>query len=86
MNRQQLPNPWSYSGLMPASVEQKAKSLLGQPVGISLKNGQGVSGIICSSDQTQVFVLQYLYAFQFATFHYNFEDVQDIIPFPPCQP
>jgi hypothetical protein len=70
---------------MPPSVEKKAKSLVGRPVGISLKNGQGISGVICSADTNQVFVLQYLYAFQFATFHYNFQDINDILPFPPCQ-
>lgn len=78
------PNPWSYSGGVPPSIEQKAKSLMGQPVGISLKNGQGVSGVICSVDAAQVYVMQYLYAYQFATFHYSFQDVQDILPFPSC--
>ncbi|WP_438448149.1 hypothetical protein [Gorillibacterium sp. sgz5001074] len=80
-----FPTPWSYNGGIPATVEQKAKRLTGQPVGISLKNGKGVSGVICSVDATQVYVLQYLYAFQFATFHYEFQEIQDILPFPPCQ-
>lgn len=81
----QFPNPWSFSGGMPKGVEQKARALIGRPAGISLKNGQGVSGVICSVDADQVYVLQYLYAFQFATFHYAFQDINDILPFPPCQ-
>lgn len=80
-----FPNPWSFTGGIPATVEQKARSLVGRPAGISLKNGQGVSGVICSTDAAQVYVLQYLYAFQFATFHYAYEDIQDILPFPPCE-
>lgn len=80
-----FPNPWSYAGGRLPSVEEKAESLIGRPAGISLKNGQGVSGVICSVEDGQVYVLQYLYAFQFATFHYPFQEIQDIIPFPPCQ-
>ncbi|TVY09021.1 hypothetical protein FPZ49_15650 [Paenibacillus cremeus] len=60
--------------------------LRGTPVGISLKNGQGVSGILCSVHSGQVYVMQYLYQSQFATFHYSFNDIRDIIPFPPCYP
>jgi len=81
-----FPNPWSYAGGRPPSLQQKAKSMIDRPVGISLKNGQGVSGVICSTDAQQVYVLQYLYAFQFATFHYTYDEIQDIIPFPACQP
>jgi hypothetical protein len=78
-------NPWSIPGGTAPTIEQKANSLIGQPVGISLKNGQGISGVLCSTDATQVFVLQYLYAFQFATFHYSYQDIADILPYPPCQ-
>lgn len=78
------PNPWSSSGSTPPSVAQKASMLIGKPVGISLANGQGVSGVLCSIENGEIFVLQYLYAFQFATFHYALQDVKDILPFPPC--
>ncbi|OLO25699.1 hypothetical protein BTR23_24305 [Alkalihalophilus pseudofirmus] len=65
-------------------MEQKALGLIGQPVGISLKNGQGVSGVLCSVGNGEVYLMQYLYASQFATFHYPFNNIQDIHAFPPC--
>lgn len=64
--------------------QQKLPYLMNRPVGISLANGQGVSGILCSVSDREIFVLQYLYHTQFATFHYTFEEIQDILPFPNC--
>nr|WP_240763199.1 hypothetical protein [Paenibacillus thalictri] len=69
----------------PGALEQKARSLIGRPVGVSLKNGQGVSGVLCSVESGQIFMMQYLYHTQFATFHYAFQDIADILPFPACQ-
>nr|WP_125666076.1 hypothetical protein [Paenibacillus baekrokdamisoli] len=66
-------------------IQQKAMHLIGHQVGLSLKNGQGVSGVLCSVHSGELFLLQYLYASQFATFHYPFSDVADILPFPSCQ-
>ncbi|RKN84831.1 hypothetical protein D7M11_12355 [Paenibacillus ginsengarvi] len=63
----------------------KARSFLGLPVGISLKSGQGVAGILCQVQSGEIFVLQYLYHAQFATFHYPFQDIQDIHAFPKCR-
>jgi hypothetical protein len=68
------------------SLHQKARSLLGQPVGISLRNGQGVTGVLCEMHGNEIFVLQYLYQSQFATFHYPFNEIQDIHGFPRCRP
>ncbi|WP_409340873.1 hypothetical protein [Paenibacillus sp. MBLB4367] len=62
----------------------KAQNLIGRNVGISLANGQGVSGVICGVRQNEVYVLQYLYHTQFATFHYPVSGIRDILPFPPC--
>ncbi|NLY30392.1 MAG: hypothetical protein GX047_07145 [Firmicutes bacterium] len=59
--------------------------LIGQPVGVSLVNGQGVSGILCDVSNNQVYLLEYLYQSQFATRHYSFAQIRDIHPFPPCQ-
>ncbi|OXM83561.1 hypothetical protein [Paenibacillus rigui] len=64
--------PWSY----------KVPYLLGKPVGISLKNGQGVSGVLCSVYDGQVYVMEYLYHTQFATKHYPVNAIQDMNPFP----
>ncbi|MBP3966450.1 hypothetical protein [Paenibacillus lignilyticus] len=66
------------------SVQQKAMYLTGRPVGISLRNGQGVSGVICGVQGGEVYVMQYLYATQFATFHYPFNQIHDILPYPEC--
>jgi small nuclear ribonucleoprotein (snRNP)-like protein len=60
--------------------------LMNQPVGISLVNGQGVSGVLCGVDQNNVYLLEYLYQTQFATKHYSFQEIQNISPFPRCQP
>ncbi|MFC0215509.1 hypothetical protein ACFFK0_24245 [Paenibacillus chartarius] len=78
-------NPWSFQGGKPPGLAVKAKRLMGQPAGISLINGQGVSGVICNVDRGQVEVLQYLYGFQFATFHYALDEIADILPFPNCR-
>lgn len=64
---------------------QDLNSLIGKPVGVALKSGQGVSGVLCSFDSTQVYILQYLYHTQFATMHYPYRDIMGILPFPPCQ-
>ncbi|SDX75781.1 hypothetical protein SAMN05518855_1020104 [Paenibacillus sp. CF384] len=66
------------------SLQQKAMYLTGRPVGISLRNGQGVSGVICGIQGGEVYVMQYLYATQFATFHYPLNQIQDILPYPAC--
>lgn len=60
--------------------------LIYQPVGVSLVNGQGVSGILCGFDQGSIYLLEYLYQSQFATKHYQYSEIQDITPFPSCSP
>ncbi|TYP79502.1 hypothetical protein [Paenibacillus methanolicus] len=77
------PNP----GPLPGSswtVQQKAMALIGRTAGLSLRNGQGVTGVVCGVQGGEVYVMQYLYARQFATFHYPLQDVSDILPFPGC--
>lgn len=63
---------------------QKAMYLIGQPVGVSLVNGQGVTGVLCSISHGEVYLLEYLYQNQFATKHYSFNQIQDINAFPGC--
>lgn len=58
--------------------------LINRPVGVSLANGQGVSGILCSVANGQIYLLEYLYHSQFATKHYSFDEIQDVLPFPGC--
>lgn len=58
--------------------------LLGQPVGVSLVNGQGVSGILCSLSGGTVVIQEYLYQNTFAAKQYPFSAIQDINPFPGC--
>ena len=58
--------------------------LLHRPVGISLVNGQGVSGVLCSYDHANIYVMEYLYQTQFATKHYAYHEIQNISPFPSC--
>jgi hypothetical protein len=61
-----------------------AIGLLGQPVGVSLVNGQGVSGILCSISEGTVVIQEYLYQNQFATKQYPFYAIQDVNPYPGC--
>ncbi|MDQ6419629.1 hypothetical protein RB620_09315 [Paenibacillus sp. LHD-117] len=63
---------------------QKALMLVGQPVGVSLKNGQGVSGVLCSLDNNTVVLTEYMYQSQFASKHYPFSAIQDINGYPGC--
>ncbi|MHB8171721.1 MAG: LSm family protein [Thermincolia bacterium] len=60
--------------------------LLHHPVGVSLVNGQGVSGILCGFDNRNIYLLEYLYHSQFATKHYSIGQIHDITPFPSCNP
>lgn len=64
---------------------QKAGYLIGQPVGISFRNGQGTSGILCGTSSGKLLVIEYLYQSQFALKQYDFHMIQDINGFPPCQ-
>lgn len=65
--------------------QQNLWSLINKPVGVSLADGTGVSGVLCSYDHEQIYLLQYLYHSQFATMHYSYDQIQNILPFPACQ-
>lgn len=58
--------------------------LVNQNVGVSLANGQGVAGKLCSYDSTHIYLLEYLYQSQFATKHYSYGEIQNITPYPAC--
>ncbi|MEC0277075.1 hypothetical protein [Peribacillus frigoritolerans] len=64
--------------------QQKIRYLIGQPVGISLANGQGTSGVLCGTSGSKLLVIEYLYQEQFALKQYDFYMIQDINGFPPC--
>ena len=63
---------------------QKIGYLIGQPIGISLINGQGTSGVLCGTSNGKLLVIEYLYQAQFALKQYDFQMIQDINGFPPC--
>jgi hypothetical protein len=64
----------------------KAASLVGSPVGVSFTSGQGVSGILCSIENGELYVMEYLYHSQFAMKHYPVYTIQDVFAFPDCVP
>lgn len=64
---------------------QKIGYLIGQPIGISFINGQGTSGVLCGTSNGKLLVIEYLYQAQFALKQYDFQMIQDINGFPPCQ-
>ncbi|KAB2331279.1 hypothetical protein [Bacillus mesophilum] len=65
--------------------QQKISYLIGQPVGISMANGQGASGVLCGTSNGKLLVIEYLYQAQFALKQYDFQMIQDINGFPACQ-
>jgi hypothetical protein len=52
------------------SLQHKAYAWIGRPIGVSLVDGTGVSGILCSIEGGFIYVIEYLYHTQFATKHY----------------
>lgn len=46
--------------------------LIGQPVGVSLKNGEGGSGVLCSLNNNTVVLQEYMYRNQYAAEQYPF--------------
>ncbi|WP_233567126.1 hypothetical protein [Cohnella endophytica] len=70
--------------MLQSPLYAKAATLVGQPVGVSLSNGQGVTGILCSVTAGVAVLLEYLYQSQFATKQYPLNTIQDINPFPGC--
>jgi hypothetical protein len=58
--------------------------LINKPVGVSLTDGTGVSGILCSITHSEIYLMEYLYHTQFALKHYPLSQIQDVLPFPPC--
>ncbi len=56
----------------------------GQPVGISLMNGQGASGQFCGVKDDQIQIIEYMYQDNFALKQYPLHAVRDVLPFPRC--
>lgn len=67
------------------SWQQKINYLIGQPVGISFKDGTGTSGVLCGTSNGKLLVIEYLYYTHFALKQYDYFLIQDILGFPPCQ-
>ncbi|CAN7326022.1 hypothetical protein LJR015_003093 [Peribacillus frigoritolerans] len=65
--------------------QQKINYLIGQPVGISLTNGQVTSGVLCGTSGEKLLVIEKMYQAQFALKQYDFYMIQDINAFLPCQ-
>jgi len=64
--------------------QHKINYLMGQPIGISLANGQGTSGILCGVSNGKLLVIEYLYQTQYALKQYDFSMIADISGFPSC--
>ena len=64
--------------------QQKIPYLINQPVGVSLTNGQGTSGVLCGVSDGKLLLYEYLYQAQFALKQYDLRMVRDINGFPPC--
>lgn len=65
--------------------EQNLYRMMGKAVGISFRNGQATSGILCDADNDMIYITEFLYRDQFATKHYAKNTIHDIMLFPPCQ-
>ena len=64
--------------------EQVINNLVGKPIGISFKNGQGASGVLCGLSESKILVIEYLYQDQFALKSYDTFLIRSIHGFPPC--
>ncbi|WP_152391825.1 hypothetical protein [Paenibacillus guangzhouensis] len=68
---------------MPVSA-QSLYGLIGKPVGVSMMDGTGVTGVLCSVQHDDIYLMEYLYHTQFATKHYPLSQIQAVHPFPGC--
>jgi hypothetical protein len=64
--------------------QQRINGMIGLPVGISMADGTGTSGVLCGTENGMVQVLEYLYQKQFALKQYPYYMIQDINTFPSC--
>ncbi len=63
----------------------KIKLLIGQPIGVSFKNGLSVSGVLCNADEDEICLMEYLYQAKFIQKYYDYELIQGIYIFPSCE-
>jgi len=64
--------------------QRKIRRLYNMPVGVSFINGRGTSGILCGAQSGELYILEYICQDQFALKRYDFNEIDDINPFPPC--
>ena len=60
----------------------KIKLLIGQPIGVALKNGLSVSGVLCDADDDEICLMEYLYQAKFVQKYYDYDVIQGIYIFP----
>ncbi|RHW38409.1 hypothetical protein D1B33_05885 [Lysinibacillus yapensis] len=60
----------------------KIKLLIGQPIGVALKNGLSVSGVLCKADEDEICLMEYLFQARFIQKYYTYEQIQGIYIFP----
>lgn len=63
---------------------EKIKYLIGKPIGVYLKNGLSVSGVLCDANEHEISIMEYLYQEKFVQRHYDFHMIQGIYMFPSC--
>lgn len=66
------------------ALEQSVNDLKGRPVGISFKDGQGTSGVLCGIEGSKLLLIEYLYHQQFALKQYDIFTIRKVNEFPPC--
>ncbi len=67
------------------TITPRIRRLVGQPVGLSFKNGQGTSGIFCGVREGAVLLIEYSYQEVFPLKQYPMEEVDNLYPFPSCR-
>lgn len=63
---------------------EKIKYLIGKPIGVSFKNGLGVSGVLCDANEEEICLMEYMYQEKFIQKQYEFKSIQGIYIFPSC--
>lgn len=64
---------------------EKIKFLIGQPIGVSLKNGLSVSGVLCDANEDEILLLEYMYQEKFIQNQYEYKSIKGIYMFPYCR-
>lgn len=63
-------------------MNDRIKSLVGQPIGVAFKNGLSISGVLCEVTDEEIILMEYVYHSKFRQKHYDIDLIDGIYIFP----